>query len=160
MYTFKIILFTLIIYSIIATLSFIISKENEDILILFGLGIVGITLVSIIDAISLIANYFKYHAGKRSIFECIETGEKYKCKVKEAKDISWLSEYKLIKRYATKADWKSLPNFGEDIIEKSKKNCCNCKYDKECVCDFPYNRIKCKHDEYGTVIEFDKFEKN
>ena len=26
------------------------------------------------------------------------------------------------------------------------------------MCDYPYDRVRCKHDEWGAVLEFDKFE--
>lgn len=160
--TFYIVLITLIIYSLVSTVLFIITKENEDVAIAFGLGIVGLTLVGILQIIRKIANKFKYHIGKRSIFVEESTGNKYKCKVKDAEDIHhWVEGYKLIKRYAVKSEWIDIPDFSAEFISNSKKNCDNCKHDKpeECMCDYPYDRVRCKHDEYGRVLEFDKFEK-
>ena len=153
------VLITLIVYSIISTLAYIISKDNEDVAVAFGLGVFGLTLCGVLNVIRKIKDKFKYHIGKRSIFEEKGTGNKYKCRVKDAEDIRcWTEGYKMIKRYAKKSEWIDIPDFSEEFINNSKKNCDNCKYDKECVCDYPRITVKCKHDGYGTVLEFDKFE--
>ena len=161
METLNIIIITLLIYSLITTIAYIISGENENVLIAFGLGIVGLFLLGICELIRKIRKLFKYRIGKRSIFEEDTIGGDWiKCKTKHTDDILWMPDnYKLIKRYASKSEWKGLPDFSKEFIEKSKRNCDHCKYDKECLCDFPYDKVKCKHNGYGTVIEFDKFEK-
>lgn len=159
MNTFYIVLTTLIIYSLVGTVLFIITKENEDVAIYFGLGIVGLTLCGILMVIRKVRDKFKYHIGKRSIFEEISTGKKYKCKVKDAEDIHcWVQGYKMLKLYATKSEWIDIPDFNEEFIFNSKKNCNNCKYYEECMRDSPRFTVKCKHDSCGTVLEFDKFE--
>lgn len=159
MEVFYTVLITLVVYSLVGTVVYIITKDNEDVAIAFGLGIVGLTLWGILEVVRKIRNKFKYHIGKRSIFEEESTGNKYKCRVKDANDIYyWTEGYKLIKQYATKHEWVDIPDFSEEFINNSKKNCDNCKYDKECVCDYPRITVKCKHDGYGTVLEFDKFE--
>ena len=159
MNTFEIVLLTLIIYSLIGTILYIITKDNEVVAIAFGLGIVGLALWGILNVVRKIKNKFKYHIGKRSIFKEESTGNKYKCKVKDAEDIRcWTEGYKMIKRYAVKSEWINIPDFSEKFILNSKKNCDNCKYDKECINDYPRITVKCKHDGYGTVLEFDKFE--
>ena len=160
MNVFYIVLLTLIAYSLIGTILYIITKDNEDVAIAFGLGIVGLTLSGILNLIRKIVNKFKYHIGKRSIFEETSTGNKYKCKVKNANDVEWVSGYKMLKRYATKSEWIDIPDFSKELILNSKKNCNNCKHDNssECRCDYPYDRLRCKHDEWGAVLEFDKFE--
>lgn len=154
-----IILSTLIIYSAIATVIYMLSGENENILLIFGLGIVGLLLLGCFRVISKIQELFEYHIRKRSIFEDEESKQRYKCKTSQTNDIQWLSKYKLIKRYAREEEWKYIPDFSNDVIEESKRNCDRCKYNKECDCGIPYDKIKCKHSEYGTVLEFDKFEK-
>ena len=158
MNVFYIVLITLIIYSSIATIVYLITNQNEDVIMMFGLGIVGLILVGVSRSFFKIKKLFKYHIGKRSIFEEMSTGNKYKCKVKDTKDIEWVAGYKIIKRYANKFEWIDIQDFSKEFISNSKKNCNHCKYDKECVCEFPYNKIKCKHDQFGTVVEFDKFE--
>lgn len=159
MNAFYIVLITLIAYSVISTLAYIVSKDNEDVAIAFGLGIFGLTLCGALTVIQKINNKFKYHIGKRSIFEEESTGNKYKCRVKDAENIRcWTEGYKMLKRYATKSEWIGIPDFSEEFILYSKKNCDNCKHDKECACDYPYDKVRCKHDEWGTVLEFDKFE--
>lgn len=161
MSVFYIVLLTLIVYSLVCTVLYIITKENEDVAIAFGLGIVGLTLSVILKIVHKIINKFKYHINKRSIFEQTSTGNKYKCRVKDAEDIRcWIEGYKMLKRYATKSEWIGIPDFSKEFILNSKKNCDNCKHDNpsECMCDYPYDRVRCKHDERGAVLEFDKFE--
>lgn len=157
---FYIVLITLIAYSIISTTAYIISKDNEDVAIAFGLGILGLTLSGILMIVRKVNSKFKYHVGKRSIFEEEDTGNKYKCKVKDAGDVEWMYGYKIIKRYAQKHEWIDIPDFSDEFIEKAKINCDNCKYNNagECMCDYPYDGVRCKHDGYGVVLEFDKFE--
>ena len=156
-----IVLVTLVIYSLISTFAYIISKDNENIAIAFGLGIFGLTLGGILMIVRKVTNEFKYHIGKRSIFEENSTGNKYKCKVKDASDIEWISGYKIVKRYAVKDEWLDIPDFSRKFIENSKINCSHCKYYNtgKCMCDYPYDGIRCKHDDFGEVLEFDKFEK-
>lgn len=158
---FYIVLITLIAYSIISTLAYIISKDNEDVAIAFGLGIFGLTLGGILMIVHKIKNKFKYHIGKRSIFEEECTGNKYKCKVKDASDVEWVAGYKIVKRYAEKSEWIDIPDFSKEFIEKSKINCNHCKYNNPggCMCDYPYDKVRCKHDEFGAVLEFDKFKR-
>lgn len=159
MNTFHIVLISLVVYSLISTIVFIISGENENVIIVFGLGISGLILWAIMRIIHKIEKLFKYHIGKRSIFEEESSGNKYKCKIKDTNDVQWISGYKLIRRYASKSEWIDIPDFSKAFVENSKRNCDHCKHDKECECEYPYARIKCKHDEFGTVLEFDKFEK-
>ena len=155
-----IVLDTLIIYSLISFSVFLLSNENEDVFAFFGMGITGWIIFGLYYIIERISNHFKYHHNKRSIFLEESTGNKYICKVKDAEYFSlWMNGYRVIKRYANKSEWKDIPYLSDELIEKSKMNCDNCKYDEECVCEFPYDKIKCKHDKYGTVLEFDKFEK-
>lgn len=160
---FCIVLLTLIAYSLIGTILYIITKENEDIAIALGIGIIGLILMLVLSIIRKIISEFKYHINKRSIFEEISTGNKYKCKVKDANDVGWMSGYKIIKRYSKKYEWIDIPDFSKEFIEKSKINCDHCKYNNAgelmCMCDYPYYNVRCKHDEWGAVLEFDKFER-
>lgn len=155
---FYIVLITLVAYSLISTIVYLIT-DSEDVIIAFGLGIVGLTLSVIMKVVYKIKNLFKYHIGKRSIFEEECSGNKYKCKTSDTNDIQWVSGYKLVKRYASKSECINIPDFSKSFVENSKRNCDRCKYDKECECEYPYKKVKCKHDGYGTVLEFDKFEK-
>lgn len=156
MNTFCIILLTLAIYSLICTIVYIVTNENESVAIAFGLGVIGLSLSGLCRIYYKIKNKFKYHICKRSIFEEITTGKKYKCKTKDAYNVEWVANYKMVKRYATKAEWVNIQDFSKEFIENSKRNCDNCKYCDDCVSRIT---IKCKHDGYGAVLEFDKFEK-
>jgi hypothetical protein len=161
METLSIIIITLLVYWTIGTIMIIISDENEKVILAFAVGAIGGLWILIVAAIRKLLFYFKYRYNKRSIVIEVSTGKLYKCKTKDTDDIiHWVSDYQLFKRYSfDKQEWKDLPDFSKEFIEKSKRNCDHCKYDKECLCDFPYDKVKCKHNEYGVVIEFDKFEK-
>lgn len=156
-----IVIITLVAYSTIATLVYIISKENETVAIAFGLGVVGLTLAGVLNIIRAIKRQFKYNIGLRSIFLEASTGNKYKCKVKDSEDIRcWVEGYDLLMRYAPISEYIDIPDFSKEFIANSKRNCDHCKHDVEgeCVCSYPYDGVRCKHDEYGRVLEFDKFE--
>lgn len=73
-------------------------------------------------------------------------------------DIQWVAGYKMIKRYASKSECFDIPDFDKAFIENSKRNCDRCKYNKKCDGEY-LESIKCKHDEYGCVLEFNKFER-
>ena len=158
MSTLHIILITLIIYSAITTAIYMLSGEREDILWYSGLGIVGLLLLCFFRVKYEIERFFKYR-GKRSIFEDVESKQRYKCRISQSHDIKWLAQYRLIDQIADKEEWKDIPDFPNDVIKESRRNCNRCKYDERCNYDCQYSRIKCKHDEFGAILEFDKFEK-
>lgn len=149
---------TLTVYSLILTIAYLIT-DNEDVVITFGLGIVGLSISAISRIIYKIRNLFKHYIGKRSIFEEESSGKKYKCRTSNTNDIQWVAGYKLIKRYASKSEWEDIPDFDKVFIENSKRNCNHCKYNKKCNDLYRhYDDIRCKHDKYGEILEFDKFE--
>ena len=48
------------------------------------------------------------------------------------------------------------------LVELAQRNCDRCKHDGSCTFDMwkaSLDKIKCKHDNFGTVTEFDKFER-
>ena len=73
--------------------------------------------------------------------------------MKYANDFDW--HYDIVKRYATKDEWKDLTPFTKEQIEFAQRNCDRCKYNDDCK---SLDTIKCEHDDFGTVTEFDKFE--
>lgn len=147
----------ILIWSILGTLAFIISKEDEEISTIFSIGVVGWTLMLVFKIIRLIKKKVKYYNCK-SIFEHVETHEKYYCNIKDTNDINWLKTYRLHRRYAKKSEWSQYSPINEATIAKSKMNCEHCKYDNECKYE-DIDTIKCKN-ERGIITEFDKFEKN
>ena len=100
--------------------------------------------------VSLIKELFAFSFAKTVLNACLKDSDDIYC---------WTEGYKLVKRYAPKSEWKDLPYFDKKFIEKSKRNCDNCKHDRECSLYPIETNIKCKHKECGTVLEFDKFEK-
>ena len=88
MNTLTIIILTLMVYSLIAVIIYFITGEKDDVLEIFGMGIVGWILLFIFDFIlKPIHKFFKYY-NKRSIFED-ENGNRFYCKVKYADDFCW-----------------------------------------------------------------------
>lgn len=151
------VILTLLIHSLIGTVIYIITNENETFAGYYGLGIVGCVLAFICLIVSRINKWWKYR-DKRSIF-ADENGNKFYCKIKYANDFNW--HYDIVKRYATKDEWKDLQPFTEEQIKVAQRNCDNCKYNGSCTFDMyraSLDRIRCKHDIFGQVTEFDKFE--
>jgi hypothetical protein len=136
-----------------STILYIISKENDDVAIAFGLGIVGELLIFIFLVIRKLLKLKRYY-NKRSIIEIEETGERRWCNLKDTEDINgWIKGYKLIKRYATKDEWNLLQSFDKEFILASKRNCDHCIHDrKEC---HPDGTILCNRE----LNVFNKFEK-
>lgn len=155
---FYIIAITLVVYSMIATILYLIF-DKESILQTFGLGVFGIVFWAVAGIIIKIITYVRC-INRRSIFKDKKTKKLYKCKIRDTNDVLWDDRYEIVKRYAKISDWESLPDFSKDFIEKVKRNCDHCKYFDECIFDHPYNvNIRCKHSDHGEVLEFDKFER-
>lgn len=147
----------ILIYSVLSTVIIILTNENDTVMSFLALGIFGSVLLLLFIPLKKLIRWNNYHKGKRSIFIHKETGEKWCCKTKYTDNIySWQPEYKLIKRYAKKNDWKSINEFPKDVLTKFCINCDNCKYDTEC--SRRRENVKCQHDLYGVVTTFDKFE--
>lgn len=157
MNTFLIIVLTLTIYSMIATIAIELTHENDEVIAAFGFGIFGCILILIRGWIRRVKQFFQYHHHKRSIFEERSTGKRYVCKTKDTEDVRWNEGYQLIRRYVPKSEWIGIPEFDQAFIARCKRNCNHCKHDKSCQYNYPKN-IKCKHDEFGKVLEFDRFE--
>lgn len=152
------IILTLLIHSLIGTVVYMVTNENDDFIAYYGRGVIGLILEFFFVIIGKIIKWFKYR-DKRSIFED-ENGNKFYCKVKYANDFDW--HYDTVKRYATKDAWKDLEPFTKEQIENAQKHCDRCKYNGDCTFDMyraSLDRIRCKHDMFGQVTEFDKFEK-
>jgi len=143
---------TLSIYSIISTIIFVLTKENDTVITIFGLGIFGCLLIGLCWIIRKIKHWNEYH-NKRSIIEIIETGELRWCNLKDTNDIYlWHNGYKLIKRYADKKEWNKLKPFDKGFISQCKINCDNCIHDgKECD---PNGKTLCE-----DMNKFERFKK-
>lgn len=145
---FKIVITTLLIYSAISTAIYLLTKQNDEILCHFGLGIVGNILVFICYVIDKIHRFIKYY-NIRSII-CIEsTGELRYCKLKDTDDIYFYHKgYELKKRYAKKDEWKKLKPFEQEFIKYCKRNCGRCIHDD----------IECDSNR-GICTDYDNYEK-
>lgn len=153
-----VIILTLVIYSIITTViaEIAYAHENEDVVNLCAYGIAGCSLMLALYIIYRI-KYFKFHYNKRSIFTD-ENGNKFACHTKDTNDVVWNPNYLLVKRYADKSEWVGLPLISDDALEKCRINCNHCKFNDCCVNDAGTGS-RCKHNDLGGIIEFDKFEK-
>lgn len=149
----EIIIATLLVYSLIGTVVVGLSKEYDSVMFFFSTGIWGILLYVITRLSEQIVEFVR-HKNHRSLWEEKGTKRVYKSKIKDTRDLEWLSGYKLVKRYATREEWEGVADIPAEVLKESRRNCDRCKYDKEC-CNKEY--IRCKHDEYGCVLEFDKF---
>lgn len=153
------ILLTLLIHSLIGTIIFIITKENEKFAAYYAVGCIGIIVSVFCRIVMLVKKLWKYH-DKRSIFED-KNGNKFYCEVKYTDDFRWHYD-KLIKRYAIKDEWQKCMPFTKEQIANAQRNCDRCKYNGKCTFDVwraSLDKVKCKHDEFGVVTEFDKFER-
>lgn len=157
MNTLIVILATIFIYSVISTIVIEICRENDNVIAAFGFGVFGLLCIGACKIINKVNKYFKYHCNRRSIFENKADGKMYVCYVKDCNNVSWNPKYRLVKRYAKKAECVDLPELSSKELEACRRNCDNCKYDRKCS-QGSY-AIKCKHDEFGAVTEFDRFEK-
>lgn len=149
----EIIIATLLVYSLIGTVVVELSKENDSVMFFFSTGIFG-TLLYVLTRIGEECVKMCRHKNQRSLWEEKKTKRIYKSKLKDTRDLEWLGKFKLIKRYATREEWKDVADIPTEALKESRRNCDRCKYNKEC-CNKEY--IRCKHDEYGCVLEFDKF---
>ena len=149
---------TLLIHSLIGMIIYIVTNENDDFAAYYATGIIGWIVSSFCCLVRLIKKWHFNH-DKRSIFKD-ENGNKFYCEVKYTNDFDW--HYDIVKRYATKDEWQDLIPFTKEQIEFAQRNCDRCKYDGSCTFDMwrvSLDKIKCKHDNFGTVTEFDKFER-
>ena len=152
------IVLTLLVHSLIGTIIYIVTNENDDFAVYYATGIIGWIVSGLFYLIRCI-NRWRFYHDKRSIFED-ESGNKFYCEVKYADDFNW--HYDMIKRYAAKDEWQDLTPFTKEQIEVAQRNCDRCKHDGSCAFDMwrvSLDKIRCKHDNFGTVTEFDKFER-
>lgn len=148
------VILTLVIYSAIATLLFLITKENEDVAIWFGLGIIGMILVLLSKIIKKSKRYYE-HRNHRSIIYCKDIKEYKWCKLKDTDDIyCWHGDYELKKRYAEKHEWKDLMPFDKEFIKYSKRNCDNCIHNyKECKSNDWDDKVLCSDNDKYEYFE-------
>lgn len=153
------VIITLLVHSFVGTVVFIITKENDEFITFYGLGIIG-CLICLFCCLVKVIKRLLYRYNKRSIFED-ENGNRFYCKVKYSDDFCWHYE-KMIKRCATKDEWEDLTPFTKEQIKLAQRNCDRCKHNDRCKFDMfrgSLDTIKCKHDNFGTVTEFNKFER-
>ena len=108
------VILTLLIHSLIGTVIYIATDENDTFIAYYGLGVIGLLLSGFFYIVRLIKRWWHNH-DKRSIFEN-ENGNRFYCEVKYAEDFSWHYD-KMVKRYATKDEWKDLTPFTKEQIE-------------------------------------------
>ena len=104
-----IIIATLLIQSMIMTTIVLISDNNEDVAYICAIGIFGLFLILIIGLGKLVHNFFRYNYFKQAIF-IDKDNNRFRCNPKYYYYLILNSKnYKAIKRYAGKQEWKELP---------------------------------------------------
>ena len=154
-----IVILTLLIHSFIGTIIYIATNENDNFAACYAIGIIGWIVSGFCHLVRFVKKWWFNH-NKRSIFED-ENGNRFYCKVKYSNDFNWHYD-KMVKRYATKDEWQNLTPFAKEQIKLAQRNCDNCKHDGSCTFDMwgaSLDKVRCKHDNFGTITEFDKFEK-
>ena len=152
------VIITLLIHSLIGTIIYIVTNENDYFAVYYAIGVICWIVSGFCYLVRLIKRWHFKH-NRRSIFKD-ENGNRFYCKVKYTNDFS--SHYHMVKRYATKDEWKDLTPFTKEQIKLAQRNCDRCKHDGSCtfdMCRSSLDKIKCKHDNFGMVTEFDKFER-
>lgn len=154
MYTLKIVLLTLLFYSIISGTLYYLSGEEEIVLTIFGAGIFWVMVSFLMECIicPIIENI--KHITHRTIIKDPK-GNKFYCKNKNAMDVLY-HDFIIVKRHAKRNEWKELPTFAGEDLEYIKMNCYRCKNNKKCNRS---SEVQCSHDEYGEIIDFDMFER-
>ena len=116
-----IIIATLLIQSLIMTAIVFISNNNEDVAYICAVGIFGLFLILIIGFGKLVHNFFRYNYFKQSIF-ADKNDNRFRCNPKYYYYLIWNSKnYKAIKRYAGKQEWKELPEIPKTELQGYKK---------------------------------------
>lgn len=119
---FIVVLLALAVYSLVGTVAYFISKENETVAITFGLGIVGLAIIGCVKLIRAVGNLFKYHIGKCSVFIDRKTGKRFRCKVRDANAVHWAYDCDMVKRYAAQSDYPLVPELDKGSIKKVRKD--------------------------------------
>lgn len=151
--------------------------DEEDLFAFWTYGVFAIILLSISFLMTNIKKLYYYLFKVSIITRPIENKNlndiKYEeriCRTKDANDFTWHG-WNIYKRYVTLNDIKAgriskvngeeilsaydIPWVTDKMLREAKINCGRCQLNDECYRkDTPF----CKHDEYGCVTEFDKFE--
>lgn len=146
--SFAIVVITLTVYSAISCVAYMISRENDDVLVFFGGGIVGWFIYATAATIRKLKGWYR-NKDKRSVIQC-PNGELKYCLLRDADDIyCWHNGYSLKKRYADKNEWRHLNSFSKDDLQQFKKNCDSCIHNRKecsdesieaCLCCLPKER--------------------
>ena len=133
MISIKVVLIIWFVYSLISTV-LVLSLDRDTLTTFLATGPVGLVLFCILKLWYKIQTYFRYHYKKMSIWDD-GNGNLYRAKPEMYQDIRYckLSKgYKIVKRYATKSEWKDLPTFSDEFLKICLINCDRCIYIKEC----------------------------
>jgi len=116
-----IIIATLLIQSLIMTAIVLISNNNEYVTYICAVGIFGLFLMFIIGLGQLVRDYFKYNYFEQDIF-IDKDNNRFRSNPKYYYYLIGNSKnYKAIKRYAGKQEWKELPKISETELQGYKK---------------------------------------
>lgn len=148
----------ILVYNIIGTIIFFATKENDNVSARFTLGFLNV--------LWLIAYLFVFLYKKiknrflvRSVIEDKKTQTRYNCDHKYYDDFVCYSQssFKGVSRTAYRKIWQEYPAVTKEMIAEVTRHCDYCKYNgKECTDD---GNPLCKHNCWGEVEEYDKFER-
>lgn len=161
MVSIKLVLIIWFLYSLVATILYI-TLDNDTVTGLLAVGPVGWVLSVIVFLIDSVGRFFKYHFKKMSIWDD-GNGNLYYVTPKMYWDIrhcELAKGYKLVKRYASKSEWKNLQTFPDEFLEACLINCRHCVHREECDVNYEHGKpILCKVEKYsGAIVEYDHYE--
>lgn len=153
----KIVIIAILAYNIIGTAVFFATKENDDVAARFIFGLLNIIWILLYIFVFLFKR-IKERFFIRSIIENKETNVKYHCEHKYYDDfIFYTDKFKGVSRAAYRKVWKPLNPVTKEMIEEATRHCKYCKHNnKDCTDN---GTPLCKHNCWGEVEEYDKFER-
>ena len=156
----KVVIITLVIYSCIGLLIYIVTDGFSYALDLWGLGIFGLFFLCVCEFLCLIDFVKTYLVSKRrcSIFEEESSHEKFKCAVDDTGDVSRLPGYKLVADSILRKFCTEIPDIPIEVLHEARSTSCSyCKHGSVCCQNF--RERWCSHDELGLILKYDKFER-
>lgn len=148
-----------LLYSVFCTILIFIF-DNDTLIQILAIGPFGWCLVGIQTLWRKINRYFKQSYKKMSIWDDGK-GNLFRAKPEIYLDIRHCAlskDYKLIKRYAKKSEWKDLPMFSNDFLRVCLTNCDRCIHRKECDAREEHEKqILCKTDDFGCITEYNQY---
>lgn len=149
-----------LVWSLVKTI-LVVAFDNDALTTLLATGPIGTLVFVCMELHDKVKNYFKLKFKKASIWKD-PSGNLYRVNpnmYQDIKECKLTKDYKLVKRYANKREWKGLPTFSDDILDACLTNCHRCT--RRSICDEKEEHgqpVLCRCDEYGFITERNHFE--